>query len=171
MGKTTLDDVAKESGVSRATIYRLFPGGRDQVLRETVRWEMNHFFARLAEHVYDASDFAELFERGLLYARQSLLDHEVLQKVLHTEPERLLPLMTVEQDRVIGYIKAFLLPYLEREQRAGRARDGLDLDAAAEHLARMTLSLIASPGATDLTDPAARRRLVREELLGGVLAP
>ena len=29
MAKTTIDDVAKESGVSRATIYRQFAGGRD----------------------------------------------------------------------------------------------------------------------------------------------
>ena len=29
LGKTTIDDVAKESGLSRATIYRQFPGGRE----------------------------------------------------------------------------------------------------------------------------------------------
>ena len=57
MGKTTVDDVAKESGVSRASIYRLFPGGKDELLRETVGWEMNRFFTRLAEHIYDAPDF------------------------------------------------------------------------------------------------------------------
>ena len=43
MGKTTVEDVVKESGVSRASIYRLFPGGKDQLLRETVGWEMNRF--------------------------------------------------------------------------------------------------------------------------------
>ena len=34
----------------------------------------------------------------------------------------------------------------------------------------MALSLIASPGRHDLDDPAEVRRLVRRELLGGVLA-
>src|SRR5690349_2974027 len=58
MGKTTIDDVARASGVSRATIYRLFPGGRDQLLRETVGWEMNNFFSRLAEAVEDSPDLA-----------------------------------------------------------------------------------------------------------------
>ena len=33
LAKTTVDDVARASRVSRATIYRMFPGGRDQVLR------------------------------------------------------------------------------------------------------------------------------------------
>jgi AcrR family transcriptional regulator len=171
MAKTTLDDVAKESGVSRATIYRLFPGGKDQLLRETVGWEMNRFFVRLAERVYEAPDFASLLEEGLVFAHRSLMEHEVLQKVLVTEPERLLPLLTVEQDRVLGFIRAFLLPYLEREEREGRLRSGLDLEQAGDYVARMVLSLIGSPGRWDMDDRAEVRRLVREELLGGILAP
>ena len=171
MGKTTIDDVAKESGVSRASIYRLFPGGKDQLLRETVGWEMNRFFVRLGEEVYDAPDFASLLEGGLVFAHRALKAHEVLQKVLVTEPERLLPLLTVEQHRVLRFITAFLLPYLEREARAGRVRPGLDLEQAADYVARMVLSLIGSPGRWDLEDPAEVRCLVREELLGGILAP
>ena len=170
MGKTTVEDVVKESGVSRASIYRLFPGGKDQLMRETVAWEMNRFFARLAEAVYDAPDFATLLERGLTFAHAAILDHEVLNKVLDTEPDRLLPLITVEQDRVLGFITAFLLPYLEREQREGRIRVGVDLGAAADYVARMVLSLIASPGRWDMADPEQVRVLVRAELLGGVLA-
>jgi len=169
MGKTTVEDVVKESGVSRASIYRLFPGGKDQLLRETVGWEMNHFFARLAEAVYDAPDFASLLEEGLVFAHRSIQEHEVLRKVLETEPERLLPLITVEQHRVLDFITAFLLPYLEREQRAGRVRPGVDLDAATEYVARLVLSLIGSPGRWDMDDPEQVRVLVREELLGGIL--
>ena len=169
MGKTTVEDVVKESGVSRASIYRLFPGGKDQLLRETVGWEMNHFFARLAEAVYDAPDFASLLEEGLVFAHRSIQEHEVLRKVLETEPERLLPLITVEQHRVLDFITAFLLPYLEREQRAGRVRPGVDLEAATEYVARLVLSLIGSPGRWDMDDPEQVHVLVREELLGGIL--
>jgi AcrR family transcriptional regulator len=169
MGKTTVEDVVKESGVSRASIYRLFPGGKDQLLRETVGWEMNHFFGSLAEAVYDAPDFASLLEEGLVFAHRSIQEHEVLRKVLETEPERLLPLITVEQHRVLDFITAFLLPYLEREQRAGRVRPGVDLEAATEYVARLVLSLIGSPGRWDMHDPRQVRVLVREELLGGIL--
>jgi AcrR family transcriptional regulator len=169
MGKTTVDDVVKASGISRASIYRLFPGGKDQLLRETVAWEMNRFFARLAEAVYDAPDFATLLERGLAFAHAAIVEHEVLNKVLDTEPDRLLPLITVEQDRVLGFITAFLLPYLEREAREGRIRDGVNLDAAADYVARMVLSLISSPGRWDMADPDQVRELVRDEVLGGVL--
>jgi AcrR family transcriptional regulator len=171
LGKTTIDDIARASGVSRATIYRLFPGGREQVLRETVGWQMNQFFLRLADAVADAPDLATRLERGLSFARRAVLEHAVLQKVLATEPEILMPLMTVEQHRVLGYITDYLRPVLRAEREADRLRPGVDVEAAAEHVGRLLLSLIGSPGRWDLTDPSAVRQLVREELLGGIMAP
>jgi len=168
-GKTTIDDVARESGVSRATIYRLFPGGREQILRETVGWEMNHFFQRLADDVADAPDLVTRVERALVFARQALLEHAVLQKVLASEPDVLLPLLTVEQHRVLGYIREYVGPLLAAERDAGRLVPGVDLDAAADHVARLLLSLIGSPGRWDLADPGQVRNLVRSELLGGIV--
>jgi AcrR family transcriptional regulator len=171
LDKTTLDDVAKASGVSRATIYRLFPGGRDQLLRETVGWEMNHFFARLADAVADAPDLATRLETALAFAHGAVREHALLQKVLVTEPGALLPLMTVESQRVLGYIADYLRPLLVAEAAAGRLRPSVDVDHAADYLARMVLSLIASPGRWDLEDPTAVRELVRVELLGGITEP
>jgi AcrR family transcriptional regulator len=169
MAKTTVDDVAAASGVSRATIYRIFPGGKDEVLRDTVGWEMDNFFLRLGQELGDAADFPEFLERALPLARRELLEHAVLQKVLETEPDRLNPLITVQQDRLIGAIAAYFLPLLERDRAAGRIALDVDLAATAEYVARLSLSLISSPGRHDLTDPAEVRRLVRGELLGGVL--
>jgi AcrR family transcriptional regulator len=169
MAKTTVDDVAATSGVSRATIYRIFPGGKDEVLRDTVGWEMDRFFLRLGEELGDAADFPEFLERALPLARRELLEHTVLQKVLETEPDRLNALITVQQHRVIGAIAAYFLPLLERDRSAGLVTADVDLAAVAEYVARLSLSLIASPGRHDLTDPAEVHRLVRGELLGGVL--
>jgi AcrR family transcriptional regulator len=168
MAKTTIDDVAAASGVSRATIYRLFPGGKDEVVRDTVGWEMDRFFLRLGEELGDAADFPEFLERALPLARRELLEHEVLQKVLETEPDRLNALITVQQHRVIGAIAAYFLPMLERDRAAGHVAPAVDLGQSAEYVARLSLSLIASPGRHDLGDPAEVRRLVRRELLGGV---
>lgn len=170
MAKTTIDDVVRESGISRATIYRHFPGGRDELLRSTVAWELGRYFTRLADEVRDAATLAELLERGLRFARRSVLEHEVLRKMLETEPERLLPLLTVEARRTLPFIAAFLHPYLERDRAAGLLRADLDLDRAADHLARGILSLIGEPGRRDFDDPDALRSLVAHELLGGLLA-
>lgn len=171
LGKTTVEDVVKESGVSRATVYRVFPGGKDELMRAVVGWEMGRFFGSLAEAVAGAPDFASLVEEGLTFAHRAVREHAVLQTVLITEPERLLPLMTIEQERPLRFITEYLLPFLEREERAGRIRPGVDLREAADYVASMLLSLIGSPGSWDLDDPTQVRTLVREELLPGVLTP
>lgn len=169
IGKTTVEDAARAAGVSRATVYRLFPGGRDELLRETVAWEMARFFARLGVALGPTPDFTTFLERALPLAREEVLAHGVLQKVLETEPDRLMPLITVEQHHVIGYLSAYFLPLLERDRDAGLLRPGADLTRSAEYIARMALSLIASPGRHDLEDPDEVHRLVRHELLGGLL--
>jgi len=46
--------------------------------------------------------------------------------------------------------------------------EGAELDVAADFLARMVLSYIASPGRWDLDDPEQVALLVRSELLAGI---
>ena len=170
LGKTTIEDVVKESGLSRATIYRQFPGGRDELLLETVGWELANYFNALADHVRDAPDLEQLLEQGLVFAHRSVTEHLVLRKILDTEPERLLPLLTVESAKTLPFIADFLHPYLVREAERGRLRPDVEIDRAAEYLARAILSLINAAGRWDLDDPAQVRELVRSELLGGIVA-
>ena len=88
----------KESGVSRATIYRYFAGGRDELgCAKPSRWEIAHFLTRLGDHVRDEARSQQAWwPRGAGFARHSLESHELLQKILETEPERLLGLLTTE---------------------------------------------------------------------------
>jgi len=165
LAKTTMEDAAREARLSRATVYRYFPGGRDQLLREVIAFEMTRFFLRLAEAVAGAGDFAGLLETALRFAHQAVEDHQVLQKILETEPELLLPTLTVESERIRPLISAFLAPHLERE----RAGADIDTARAADYVARMVLSFIVAPGRWDLTDPEQVARLVRTELLAGIL--
>lgn len=165
--KTTVEDVAREAAVSRATLYRCFPGGRDELLAAVVAWENSRFFARLYDEVHEAETLEEVMELGLVFAHRDVRDHEVLQRVLETEPDLLLPKLTVEAAGTQRMIATFLEPYLLREHLA----PGVDASEAADFLARMALSYISAPGRWDLTDREQVARLVRGELLGGVLMP
>jgi AcrR family transcriptional regulator len=167
LSKTTVEDAARQAGVSRATVYRYFPGGREELITAVVSWQYFEFFTRLYEEVHDAGSLEEVLERGLVFARRAILEHEVLQMVLQTEPEVLLPTLTVESNRTIGMISGFLVPYLQRHPLA----EGVGIHQAADFLARMILSYIGSPGHWDLADPEQVSALVRTELLAGVVAP
>jgi AcrR family transcriptional regulator len=167
LAKTTVEDAAREADVSRATVYRTFPGGRDELLDATVAWATAEFFLHLYEQVHSASSLEEVLELGIRFARRSILEHEVLQRVMQTEPEKLLPALTVESIRVRNGIAQFLSPYLE----ARGVLPGVDLQEAADFLARMVLSYIVAPGRWDLEDPDQVAELVEAELLAGVVGP
>jgi len=163
IAKTTIDDIAREAKVSRPTVYRQFPGGKDALLREVVAWESGRFFGNITRAVAGVTDLGELLEELIVVAAGEMANHEVLQKVLQTEPERLLPLLVTGLDRLISLLKPLLLLAMQRAP----VRSGVDHDLAADYLARMLLSVVASPGARDLTDRAAVRDYVRVELLAG----
>jgi AcrR family transcriptional regulator len=164
--RITVEEVAREAGVSRATVYRWFPGGRDQLIDEGVTWEVGRFLARLGRAVEDAPDFATRLERGLSFARHAFERHEVLQRLIATEPGGLLPQLQATAPLALAVMRDYLVPFLEAEQ----LRPGISVPQAADYLARMFVSLFTSPGEWDLDDPAEVRALVRGRLLAGILA-
>lgn len=166
MAATTLEAAAQEAGVARATVYRYFPGGRDELISAVVTSEVTAFFARLQDDVGDAPDFPTLLERVLLVAHRRLEDHEVLQHVLEVEADRLMPPLVL----VMPIIKSLLCEAFAARLVAERLRPGVAPGEAAEFLARMVLSYMGTAGCWDLDDPAEVARLVRGHLLAGVLA-
>jgi AcrR family transcriptional regulator len=165
LAKTTMEDVGREAGLSRATVYRYFPGGKDQLLAEVVAWQVGAFYGDLTRAVAGQRDFADVLVETLVFAHRAIEEHALLQKILDTEPERLLPMLTTESNRLLALVKQFLVLAMQRAP----LRAGLDGDAAADYLARMLLSHIGAQGRWDLTDRAEVRKLVETQLLPGLL--
>lgn len=167
IAKTTVDDAAREAGLARATVYRYFPDGKEQLIAESITWAVAQFFHELAVAVMDAPDFPTLVEQALIHAHRAVAEHVVLQKVLETEPERLLPQLTQSAPQVQAVLRDYLADKLRHEDLL----PGIDPLEAGDWLARMGLSFILAEGRWDLTDPESVRRLVRGELLVSILQP
>lgn len=162
---TTLATVAEEAGISRATLYRWFPGGREELLTQVVAWEHQRFFLALYEAVRNCTTLEEVMVQGLLEAHRAMATHEVLQMVLAQDPGLLAAALSAQDEPTRAQIAGFLLPYLEAHELA----QGVDpLDAAA-HLARLVLSYLGAPGRWDLSDPGEVAELVQIEFLAGVV--
>jgi AcrR family transcriptional regulator len=165
LAKTTFDDVAREAGCARATLYRYF-GGKRQLVRITVLREA----ARIAASVRGAADAESTFEDAVVAmvvrAAQELRDHEALQFLFAFEPELVLPHVTFDAgNRFLVGAGSAVAPALERFLPPERA------DRAGEWLARVVLTHALSPSSPiDLTDEAAARALVRELVLPGLNA-
>ena len=161
----TVEDVARQAGLSLATIYRYFPGGRDQLVTETVTWEVGRFFVRLAEAIADAPDFRTRVEQGLAFAHRSLRDHEAFQRAMATDQGEIRARLAGIAPIVVGVIRSYLEPLLEAETLV----DGVTPIEAADHLARLIGSLIVDEGVWDLGDPSQVHELVDRWLLSGIV--
>ena len=161
----TVEDVAQEAGLSRATLYRYFPGGRDQLVGETVTWEVGRFFARLAGAIDDAPDFRTRVEWGLAFAHRSLREHPAFQRAMASDQGEIQARLAGIAPIVVGVIRSYLEPLLEAETLV----DGVTPTEAADHLARLIGSLIVDEGTWDLGDPAQVKELVDRWLLAGIV--
>ena len=167
MAKTTMEDIARQADLSRATLYRAFPGGRDEVFDAVVTWEVARFFRRVSEAIHpEELDAVSVLEQGLLAARDSLEHHELLQRLLRDEADQLLPSLATVMPLVRAALADWFRPWLE----GAALRPGVAPAEAADLVARMALSHLGSEGRWDLGDPAEVRELVRGRLLAGILA-
>lgn len=167
---TTVEDVARRAGSSRATLYRVFPGGRDQLVRETVEWEVITFFAAIDQEVAAIPDLEVKLATGLAFGHHAINEHALLQRLLRTEPEAVLSELSATNTLVLEALADYIGDELERARVEGVVRADCDVPGAAGHLARLFLSYLGSPGRWDLDDPQQVGELVRTQFLAGVLA-
>jgi AcrR family transcriptional regulator len=167
VAKTTVDDVAREASVGRATLYRLFPGGRDALFDGAVAAETARFFARLDTQLTATTSLEDTLIISIVEAGRTLRDHRPLQFLLAHEPEAILPHVAFHQmDAVLRTIAALAGPYL-----ALWLPDTEAAARAAEWVARIVLSYAIAPSAdVDVCDAASVRTLVRTFILPGLQA-
>jgi AcrR family transcriptional regulator len=164
LAKTTVDDVAREAGCARATLYRYF-GGK----RELVRITVAHETVRIAAALRAAGDAQSTLEDAAVAmavrAARELRDHQALQFVFAFEPELALPHVTFDAgNRFLRGAGIALAPSLSRFVPSGRA------ERAGEWLARVVLTHALSPTSPiDLTDEDAARALVHEFVAPGLI--
>jgi AcrR family transcriptional regulator len=161
IAKVTIDDIASDAGVSRATLYRMFPGGKD-VLFESLRVrELEDFFTRLTGHIHDAPDLEALLVRTVVAATHELRADEHLAAMLASEPGDTLGQLTVDGlPRIIRVATVFLVPlvdpYLPRRESA----------RLVELLARLVISYFLAPSDhVDLGDPESARMFITTFIL------
>jgi AcrR family transcriptional regulator len=164
VAKTTLDDVAREAGCSRATVYRVFPGGKDGVLGAVADTEVSRLFSSLAVRMGEATRIEDVLVAGMTQAATTVSEHPALTFLLEHEPEVVLPhLAFSHMDSLLSVSSAFTAPFL------GRWVDHDEARRVAEWAARILISYLACPAeGIDITDDECVRRLVRTYVLPGI---
>ena len=166
IAKTTVDDIARAAGLSRATAYRSFPRGKEGILAAVVETEVARLFSSLAVAMGEAGDLEDVLVAGMVASARWLRWHEPLTYLLEHEPGAILPYVTFSGfDQVMRVASDLGAPFFARwlePQQASRA---------AEWAVRIVMAYCSDPSPhADLTDPADTRALVRRFVLPGILA-
>jgi AcrR family transcriptional regulator len=158
--KTTFDDVAREAGCSRATLYRYFDN-KVALVAATVANEAAHLRDAVATAVDATDSLEDALVAILTTSGRELASHRALGFLLAFEPEVVLPhLAFAGGDRLFAVATpiaaAPLMRFLAPEQAA----------IAGEWTIRALLAYLPSPTSPfDLTSEDGARALVREFLL------
>ncbi|HZU40943.1 MAG TPA: helix-turn-helix domain-containing protein [Solirubrobacteraceae bacterium] len=157
--RTTMEDVARRAGLGRATLYRHFQS-KDALVREIILAETEAFFAALDGALAECSSDAERLVEGFAFALHYIRAHALLNKLLRSEPETLLPYL-------IG--GGELIRTATRDVCARVHGDGGDAERvreSAELLVRLVLSLALTPeSALGADTPEGAKRLARRHLV------
>lgn len=166
VAKTTLDDVAREAGCSRASVYRAFPGGKEVLLHAAGDREVAALLGELTLVLQGQDDLAGTVTAALVVAVDRVRSHPALQYLVEHEPGTVLPFVSFDGlDPLLEQATAFVAPHLQRFVPESTAAE------LAELLARLVVSHAFEPSPyVDLTDPDQARRFVTTFVLPGLTA-
>jgi AcrR family transcriptional regulator len=163
LGKTTLDDVAREAGCARATVYRCFPG-KQNLFGAMLAREVTALGTRAVAAAGETESPAEAIVAVILTGADTFRSHAALRFVVEHEQEILAPELSFDRgSAVLRGAATLLAPAFTRFVEANRA------ERLAEWVARLTLSYLLNPSElVRLDDLAQVRAFVVDYVLPGV---
>jgi AcrR family transcriptional regulator len=172
--RTSMVEVARRGGLSLATLYRRFAGKTDLIQAVGLR-QARDFIAQVDTVVQRQIDSDAGAEEQIVELFVAFLDglrsNQLLDRLLTTEPEMVLPYLTVRGAPVIELGRDYLAEFIERLQREDKLAqyDPLPL---AEMIARTALSMALTPQTViPLQDDAAVRQFARDHVVPGFRIP
>ena len=152
IARLSLEDVARRAGLSRQTVYRYFPSKGDLV-EATVLREEQVFIAAMVSAAGRQRELEPALRAAIEAAMRTGHAHALLNRLLATEPESLVALVTTDRGPVLSAARAALEEILSgRLPRVPKARFML----AADAVARLLVSYVVNPPADSPPQVAAR---------------
>ena len=163
VSKTTVDDVAREAGVGRATLYRYFPN-KQALINATFDSEVVRISAAINDSGAAQIDLEEAVIAMMSVAAYEVTNHNALQFALLNEPDQVLPYLSFEGgERFILLAAAAFAPTLARFLPAESVL------RSSEWCARIILAFLVPSVQLVITDEVVVRDAVRTFILPGIV--
>lgn len=133
--RTTVGDVARRAGVGRVTVYRRV-GHKRELVVGVIQSEVGRLMESVREAIAPLDSAEERLVEAFVVGVEIVRSHPLLQRLLETEPEDLLPYLTLDFAPILALARAFV----ERE-----VAPGPNAEVLGEVLARLAQSMVLTP--------------------------
>jgi AcrR family transcriptional regulator len=152
--RTSMGEIARRAGISPATLYRRYAAKSDVVMAVGMR-EANRDISAVDARIDPTAPPLEQLTRMYLEVEHRISSNKLLRRVVETEPESVLPRLTVEAGPLLEIGRSYLADFLVRLQRDGHI-PAYDVGPVADWLTRQAQSSMLTPAPVPLTEEAVR---------------
>ncbi len=142
--RTTMDDVARHAGIGRVTVYRHY-ADKNALFQAVVLRECWRAIQGIERRLADIPDPEERMVESFVLVVNGCRRHPLMRRLLDTEPEWLLPHLTVKGTGILDFGRGYIARYLRHAKGGGMGNDAM-VDVLAEVFMRILNSLLLTPG-------------------------
>lgn len=142
--RSTIEDIAKRARLGRATVYRAFPN-KQALLDAVILAGIHEYLAKSTAAVTNQPTIEDRIAESTRFTVEFIRNHPVLKRLVETEPETVLPALTVDASPLIALANTISIAVWHRELYGDNTitEEQLQhLQTVAELHTRITLSFI-----------------------------
>jgi AcrR family transcriptional regulator len=167
LAKTSMEDVARSAGMSRATLYRHFKN-RDDLLMGVVEREARATARVIEERLAHIADPGEHIVEGILQTLSEIPKRPTLSMLMRPEAVGMTSRLVLNSERIADIALEIVVPVIEPAREKGLLRENVGLDLMVEWIYRVLISYLTVPSATAKNEHELRDQL-RSMLLPALL--
>ncbi|WP_280270974.1 TetR/AcrR family transcriptional regulator [Nocardia wallacei] len=142
--KTTIEDVARQAGVDRVTVYRRM-GSRDDLVQAVINREVAAVLTELAEIPERHDDISDLVADVFVTVVTRWRTNPLVERMLAVEPERVVMKLTVDGATTFAMCVSATAAALDAAVQRGLLEPSPDLMTRAEIVCRIVHSMVLAP--------------------------
>jgi AcrR family transcriptional regulator len=165
--KTSMEDVARAAGMSRATVYRYFEN-RDALLLGVASRQASSLAAEAINYLAQFNTISDWLVEGLLFTLREIPNRPVFASLVTSLDSRASSSLWLGSTALVEIGINVLQPIFSNAKEQGLLRDDVEPEMLVEWLLRMLWTYLNAPSQV-ATDEEGMRKLFRMMLIPAVL--
>lgn len=163
LSKTTMDDIGREAGVSRPTVYRYFRD-RDSLISAIIERRSRKLFAKTRKYIATQPTFADKLVNGMVFLVDGGRKDDIIRILVSPEHMQMAQTLIGSAGLALRLTAEIWGPVLDEAAANNELREDLDREKTCEWLAMVQFFLVGRLD-FDRPDDPSHRQLLRTFVL------